>query len=141
MFGQFAYIIEAIKELPSIKPEYIRIETDDRKIEGEYIFGSISNSKSVGGVLSLNPDIVDMSDGVFEVMLIKPLNSPKAVYDCVSSLINQNYNSEYITFFNAGRATVYADPEMKWTLDGECADGGERIEIENLHRAVKIIAK
>lgn len=140
IFGHFAYIIEAIKELPSIRPEYIRIETDSHKAEGEYIFGSVSNSKSLGGVLSLNPDIVDMSDGVFEVLLIRPLNSVQAVWDCVSSLLNQNYDSEYITFFNAGSAVIYANPEMNWTLDGECANGLERIEIQNLCRAVKIIS-
>jgi len=92
-------------------------------------------------VLSLNPDMVDMSDGVFEVLLIKPLNSPKAVYDCVSSLINQNYNSEYITFFNAGRAVVYSDPKMNWALDGERANGRDRIDIKNLNKAVRVISK
>ena len=141
IFGHFAYIIEAIKELPSIRPEYIKIETGEYYIEDEYIFGSVSNSKSVGGVLSLNPDVVDMSDGVFEVLLIKPLNNPKAVMDCVYALLNHNYDSEYITFFTIGNASVYANPDMKWALDGECADGGERIDIKNLCRAVKIISK
>ncbi|MCL2815805.1 MAG: diacylglycerol kinase family lipid kinase [Oscillospiraceae bacterium] len=141
MFGHFAYIIEAVKELPSIRPEYVRIETDGYKTEGDYIFGAFSNSKSFGGILSLNPEIVDMGDGLFEVLLIKPLNTVQAVWDCVYSLLNHNYNSEYITFFTTGKGTVYADPEMKWTLDGECADGHEKIEIENLCRAAKIIAR
>jgi diacylglycerol kinase family enzyme len=141
MFGQFAYIIEAIKELPSIRPEYIRIETGSQKIEGDYIFGAVSNSKSVGGVLSLDSDIVDMSDGVFEVLLIKPLNNAKAVCDCVYSLLNQNYDSEYITFFNADKAVIYSDPNMNWALDGECANGREKINVKNLNKAVKIISK
>jgi len=141
MFGQFAYIIEAIKELPSIRPEYVRIETDARKIEGDYIFGAVSNSKSVGGVLSLDSDIVDMSDGVFEVLLIKPLNNAKAVCDCVYSLLNQNYDSEYITFFNADKAIIYSDPNMNWALDGEHASGCEKIDIKNLKKAVKVISK
>ena len=139
--GQFAYILEAMKELPNIRPEYIRIQTDDCEITGEYIFGSFSNSKSVGGMLALNPDIVDMSDGLFEVFLIKPLNNIQAVWDCVYSLLNQNYDSEYITFFRTGNAAVYSDPEMDWSLDGECAKGSERISIQNLHRAVRVIVK
>ena len=141
MLGHFAYVVEALKELPSIRPAYIRIETDTRKIEGEYIFGSISNSKSVGGVLNLNPGIVDMSDGVFEVLLIKPLTNIQAVWDCVSSLIAQNYESEHITFFTTDKAVVYSDPKMNWALDGECATGREKIDIQNLRRAVKVIAK
>jgi len=141
MLGQFAYVIEALKELPSIRPEYIKIETDTHKIEGDYIFGAVSNSKSVGGVLALNPDIVNMSDGVFEVLLIKPLNNIQAVWDCAYSLITQNYKSEHIDFFNADKAVVYSDPRMNWTLDGECATGRDKIDIQNLKRAVKIILK
>jgi len=141
MLGHFAYVVEALKELPSIRPAYIRIETDTLKIEGEYIFGSVSNSKSVGGVLPLNPDIVDMSDGVFEVLLIKPLNNPAAVCDCAYSLFTQNYNSEYITFFTTEKASVYSDPGMNWALDGECARGREKIEIQNLRHALKVISK
>ena len=141
MLGQFAYIIEAVKELPSIRPKYIKIETGPRKIEGEYIFGSVSNSKSVGGMLNLNPDIVDMSDGMFEVLLIKPLNNIKEVFDCVSSLLSQDYKSEHIDFFNADKAVVYSDPEMNWALDGEYATGRDKIDIQNLRCAVKVISK
>jgi len=143
MLGHFAYIIEGIKELPAIKPEYIKINSDENKLEGEYIFGAVSNSKSVGGVLTLDPDIVDMSDGIFEVLFIKPLNSPQAVWDCVAALINQDYENEYIDFIKIKNAVIHADPNMSWTLDGEYAnaDGREKIEIQNLRRAVRIISR
>jgi YegS/Rv2252/BmrU family lipid kinase len=143
MLGHFAYIIEAIKELPSIRPEYIKIDSDGYKTEGEYIFGAVSNSKSLGGLLSLNPGMVDMSDGIFEVILIKPLKTPKAVMDCVYSLLNQTYGSEHITFFKTGKAEIYADSKINWSLDGEFAEGSRNgiNEIENLCRAVKIIVR
>ncbi|MCL2774712.1 MAG: diacylglycerol kinase family lipid kinase [Oscillospiraceae bacterium] len=140
-FGHFAYIIEGIKELPDIRPKYIEIETDSKKIEGEYIFGAISNSTSVGGILSFSPNTVDMSDGLFEIMLIKPLNNAKAVSDCVYSLLTQNYNSEYILLFSTDKAVIYADSDMKWSLDGERENGCEMIKIQNLQRAIKIIVK
>ena len=141
MLGQFAYFIEALKELPSIRPKHIKIETDKHKIEGDYIFGAVSNSKSVAGVLPLDPNIVNMSDGVFEVLLIKPLNNIQAVWDCGYSLLTQNYESEHIDFFNADKAVVYSDPGMDWTLDGEYAAGREKIDIQNLRCAVKVIVK
>jgi YegS/Rv2252/BmrU family lipid kinase len=144
MLGHFAYILEGIKELPAIRPEYIKIESGGKIIEGEYIFGAVSNSKSVGGVVSLDPGMVDMSDGLFEVFLIKPLKNMQAVWDCAAAIINRNYHdSEHITFFTAGNARIHADPEMSWTLDGEYADanGQEKIEVENLCRAVRIIGK
>jgi len=142
MLGQFAYIIEAMKELPDIRPTYIKIETDRNQIiEGEYIFGAVSNSKTMGGILNLSPGTVDMSDGVFEVLLIKPLINAKAVCDCVYSLLTQNYESEYITFFKVKSAVIYSDPRMNWSLDGECAAGNDKIDIKNLPCAIKVISK
>ena len=146
MLGQFAYILEAIKELPAIRPEYVKIEYGQNKehmIEGEYIFGAFSNSKSMGGMLMLDSEIVDMGDGLFEALLIKPLLSVQAVWDCVYSLLNRTYceNAEYITFFKADGFTVFADPGMQWTLDGEHAGGYGMIEIKNLHRALNLIVK
>ena len=149
MLGHLAYVIEGIKELPNIRPEYIKIETAvtgalndaPNNFEGEYIFGAVMNSKSVGGILSVSPGAADMSDGLFEVMLIKPLNNPKAVLDCAYSLISQNYNSEYISFFKANKITVRPDPDLKWSLDGERENGGGSIVIENLRHAVSIIKR
>ncbi|MCL2097076.1 MAG: diacylglycerol kinase family lipid kinase [Oscillospiraceae bacterium] len=143
MLGHFAYIIEGVKELPAIRPEYIKIEIFNpdggvRIIEGEYVFGAFSNSKSVGGVLTLDPDIVDMTDGIFEVLLIKPLNGAQAVWDCVYSLINQDYNCGHIDFFSVRNAVIYADPKMNWTLDGEYFGGCEKITLENLNNAVRV---
>ena len=139
MLGHLAYLIEGIKELPNIRPEYIKIKTAEQTIEGEYIFGAAINSKSIGGVLSISSGNADMSDGLFEIMLIKPLNTPMAVWDCAYSLISRNYNPEYISFFKTDKITVQSDPDLKWSLDGEREDGGAEIIIENLHHAMQII--
>ena len=47
--GKLAYFIVGIKYLNKIKGYTIEIEAEDRKVKDEFIFGSISNSKSVGG--------------------------------------------------------------------------------------------
>ena len=151
MLGHLAYIIEGLKELPNIRPEYVKITARDDKldvphdsrqshtIEGEYIFGAVINSKSVGGgVLSISANDADMSDGLFEVMLIKPLKNPVEVWECAYSLISQNYNPNFITFFKSDSVTVHADPALIWSLDGEREDSGD-VVIENLRHAVRII--
>jgi len=153
MLGHLAYIIEGLKELPNIRPEYIKITARDGgsldtpngehikniEIEGEYIFGAVINSKSVGGgVLSISANNADMSDGLFEVMIIKPLKNPVEVWECAYSLISQNYNPDFITFFKSDSVTVHAKPALKWSLDGEREDSGD-VVIENLRHAIKII--
>ena len=47
--GKLAYFIVGLKYLNRIKGYKITIEADDKKVTDEFIFGSISNSKSVGG--------------------------------------------------------------------------------------------
>ena len=144
MLGHFAYIIEGMKELANIRAEYIKLEATNQdnekiKIEGEYIFGAALNTRSIGGVLSINTSVDGMSDGFFDVMLIKPLNKPAAIWECAYSLMSQNYNSEYITFFKADKLAVRSSPDLNWSLDGEREKGADNIIIENICCAVKII--
>ena len=44
-----------------------------------------------------------------------------------------------VTFTSARSMTVYADPQMPWTLDGEREDGHGLIRVENLHRAIRLV--
>ena len=72
--GHTAYILEGIQELSQIRKEHVRLEIDSGVIEDDFLFGAISNSTSVGGILTLDPKQVDMSDGMFELLLVR---SPK----------------------------------------------------------------
>lgn len=139
MLGHLAYILEGIQEITSIRKEHLRMELDGEIIEDDYLFGAICNSTSVGGILTLNPDIVDMGDGEFEILLIRSPKSIQELHECVLALRNKQYDCGVITFRNANHIKVVANPEMPWTLDGEKADGCSEIIIENLHRQLKLV--
>ncbi len=137
--GHMAYLLEGVKELFQIPKAHLAFETDQGSFEGDYIFGAISNSTSVGGILTLDPKIVDMQDGKFELMLVRPPKNPMELADLVSALSSQRYNSPMLTFQTVSRLHVQADPDMDWTLDGERAPGQSVLEIENLHHAIRLI--
>ncbi len=137
--GHLAYILEGVKDIPSIRPLHLRFEMPDEVIEGDYLFGAISNSTSVGGILTLNPDVVDMNDGKFELLLIKAPNTIVELNDIILALTTQNYDYPSITFASASEMTVYALPDMDWTLDGEWEAGKEKLEVSNLHSAIRLI--
>ena len=111
-------------------------------MEDDFLFGAISNSTSVGGILTLDPKKVDLSDGLFEVLLIRP---PKNLTEFSESLMTLPYmdydNCAMMTFTSAKRVRIYADPNMTWTLDGERQDGREVVETENLCRAFRLMQK
>lgn len=137
--GHLAYMLEAIQELTHIHKEHVRMEMDGEVVEGDYLFGAICNCTSVGGVLNLDPEKVDMSDGLFEVVLIREPRDIQELLECEAALRNRTYDCGMITFRKASRITVAAKPDMNWTLDGERADGSDVIFVENLCQRVRLL--
>ena len=139
--GHTAYVLGGISELSQIRNEHVRMEIDGEVVEDDFLFGAICNSTSVGGILTLPPDRVDMGDGVFEVMLIRAPRNINEIGDCILAVQNQTYNCGMITFRPAKSVKITADPFMAWTLDGEKADGYREVMVENLHHAVRIVKR
>ena len=137
--GHMAYVLEGMQELTALRPEHIRMELDGETVEDDFLFGAVCNSTSVGGILKLKPDLVDMADGKFEILLIRAPRDLQELHECVMALHNQTYNCGMITFRNAGNVHVTGNPSMTWSLDGEKADGSEEIVIENLHKRITLI--
>ena len=139
--GHTAYVLEGITELSQIHKEHVRMELDGEIVEDDFIFGAISNSTSVGGVLNLDPNQVNMSDGKLEVLLIRVPRDLVELTECIKAVQSQQYNCAVITFRSAEKIKVYADPLMPWTLDGEREEGHACVDVENIHRAVRIIQR
>ena len=139
--GHTAYILEGIQELSQIKTEHVRFEMDSRVVEDDFLFGAISNSTSVGGILTLDPKQVDMRDGKFEILLVRAPRDLAELSECIRALQTQKYNCGMITFTPAERVRIVAPPDMAWTLDGEREDGHEVVEAHNLHHAIRLMKK
>lgn len=137
--GHLAYIIEGIKELPQLKSYAVRAETAEGGVyEGEYLFGALSNSTSLGGIIKMSAEKVDPADGLFELALVK---KPKSLYELnriLLALMGGQVDEELITFVHtAGAAFACAEP-MPWSLDGEYVSGGTDVRAEVLPGALKL---
>ena len=139
--GHTAYVLEGINELSQIKNEHVRMEIDGQVIEDDFLFGAISNSTSVGGILTLSPEIVDMADGQMEVLLVRAPRNLTEITECIQAVQSQKYNCSMITFQSAKRVRIYADPQMPWTLDGEREEGHECVDAVNLHHAIRLMQR
>ena len=137
--GHLAYFLDGISELGQIRPTHARFEYDGKVVEGDYIFGAISNSTSVGGVLTLDPRDVDLQDGLFELLLIRSPRDWQEFRELLRALREQKYEASVITFDSFSRLTVCQNDPTPWSLDGERADGHPCIAVENLHHAIQII--
>ena len=137
--GHLAYVLSGITELPQIRSIPMSLELDGEKVEGTYLIGAIANSTSVGGVITLDPRLVDLRDGKFEVILVRLPKDMTELAQCIAALQNHTYDCAAITFRSVSRLTVHQNPSLVWTLDGERAEGQAEIHIENLHRAIRLI--
>ena len=139
--GHTAYVLEGITELSQIRKEHVRMELDGEIVEDDFIFGAISNSTSVGGVLNLDPNLVDMADGKLEVLLVRVPRDLVELAECIKAVQSQQYNCSVITFRSAEKIKVFSNPLMPWTLDGEREDGHIHVDVENVHLAIRLIQK
>lgn len=139
VIGHLAYILEGMKDIPNIRPYHVRVETNDGNYEGDYIFGAVSNSTSIGGVLKLDSNSVNLNDGLFEILLIKNPKSPLDLSRTIISIKKKDFNDKYIQFFKATEAKFYMDEPFPWSIDGEYEAGANEVIIQNIPSAIKIL--
>ena len=139
LLGHSAYILEGMSDLFPIKPYHLRVEANGKVYEDDYLFGAVSNSTSIAGLIKLDAKLVNLSDGAFEIMLIK---MPKLLLDVPKVLIalsNGDYSEDHITFLHASSVKIKSKSKLDWSLDGEHAESRGEITLENIHNAVNLI--
>lgn len=111
---------------------------DDEIIEGEFIFGSITNSYSLGNVLKFPPKSVKLNDGLLEVFLVKRPKNVKDVTLVLSDLITRNFKSSpYFIYKKAKKIYVNSDGKISWNCDGELMGRFQNIFVEVQEGAVE----
>ena len=91
-------------------------------------------------MLTLDPNQVDMSDGLLDVLLVRSPKNLTELGECIQAVQSQNYgNCAMITFLSARKMEIYTNPDMVWTLDGEREDGHEHILITNNHLSYRLV--
>ena len=137
ILGHLAYVLEGAKRLLDIKAYHMKVTTENGVIEDNFIYGMVTNSRSVGGFKNLTKD-VDMNDGLFEVTLIVQPKNPLEMQEIVRNLLNMEDNSDLIYSFKARKLTVEAEEEVAWTLDGEYGGTHTKVVIENICKGMDI---
>lgn len=141
IFGRFAYIFEAMKCMHKIKPYHMKVESEGRIIEDDFIFGSVTNSTSVAGLFKFDKDLVDFNDGLYEILLVKRPKRFRTVIGIVLSMLNTTYKHDHITLFQASKVKLTSDEGLEWAIDGEHRSASNVVEITNNHNAIQLIRR
>ncbi len=138
--GKLAYFLDGVGRLPNLTHRWTRVEYDGKTLEDDFIFGAVTNSRSVAGLIHLKDKGVSLSDGLFEVLLIRTPESVIQTGTIVADILANKFDSEYVALFKTDQVRfTFRDP-VPWTLDGE--DGGvhQQVECRNIPKAVQIVA-
>ena len=141
MLGHLAYVLEGAIRLPQTKSYHMKFTANGETIEGDFMFGMVTNSRSVGGVTNITGKNVELDDGVFEVMLIKTPKNPLELNLILSSLVLEKINTDLIYCFKTDQIDFMSTEEVPWTLDGEFGGRKTAVTIKNEHKAIEIKVK
>lgn len=141
LLGHAAYILEGAKSLRDITAYQMRVEYEEHVLEGDFIYGMVSNSVSVGGFKQIAGKNVLLDDGVFEVTLIRHPKNPLELNEIITSLLTRVDNSDLIYSFKTDSIRFYTEMEVPWTLDGEFGGVHTQVEIKNRRQAIEIMVK
>lgn len=140
VLGHAAYILEGVRSLHEIPAYLMQVECNNTYVQGEFIYGMISNSTSVGGFKGMTGKDVLLDDGRFEVTLIKKPKNPKELNEIIASLVNLVDDTDMVYSFKTDEVKFIAKKNVSWTLDGEFGGDHTEVVIRNCCKAVEIIA-
>ena len=137
--GHLAYILQGMSQLPKITAYHTIVECDEGIIEDDIIFGAVSNTKSVGGIVKLKKLGIELNDGLFEVTLVRNPANVIEMNKILSNVLAQNFNGNQVMMFQSKHVKFTFDRPVKWTRDGEAGGAHEQVELDNLHSAIRIL--
>lgn len=138
VLGHMAYVLEGMRRISSIKAYKLKVESRELLAEGEFLFGMITNSTSVGGFKRITGKYVQLDDGEFEVTLIKKPSNPVELNQIMVALINRNINTDCMYCFKTNELRIICEEEIAWTLDGEFGGKHREVNIKNQKQALHI---
>ena len=139
--GHAAYVIEAGKSVFNIKSYRLKAWFDDELVEGEFIYGHITNSLSIGGFKNVGVKNMSFCDGKFESILVRKPNNPADLNKIVGGLLTDKMKDEYIVFKESSRVVIKSEEEIPWTLDGEYGGSFKTTRIINIQKALSIMVR
>ena len=139
VLGHLAYVLEGTKRIFNIPSYHIKVTYNEEVLEDEFVFGMVTNSRSVGGFKGILGKDVVFDDGEFEVTLIKTPKNPIELNEIIASLVIKQIDSKHMYSFRTGHIRFESVEEIPWTLDGEFGGEHDDVVIRNKKQGLRIM--
>ena len=139
VLGELAYVLQGLAQLPKIEKHHAVVEYDSGTFEGDLVYGSVSNSTSVAGIVKLRDEMVSLGDGMSELVLVKDPGSVEGFGEIVSSVLSRRFDSDRLLILHTKKATFRFDQPVAWTRDGEAGGEFRELTLRNYKAPIKLI--
>lgn len=137
--GHLAYVLQGMAALPKLESYNTRVEYDGGVVEAPLVYGSMSNSTSVAGIVKLREEMVCLGDGMSELVLVKDPGSIEGFSEIVTSVLSQRYDSNKLIILHTTRAKFTFEKPVAWTRDGEAGGKYAEVELKNYAAPIELI--
>ena len=137
--GHLAYLLEGVNRLAKLPHYQTRVELDGQALEGNFIFGGVTNSTSVAGLVKLDQNLVSLDDGLFEVSLVRFPENLADMNKLMSEVAARKYDGELFSIRRSQRVRFIFAESVPFTRDGEPGGSYEDLLIENRRAALTLL--
>ena len=137
--GHLAYVLQGAAQLGKIEKIPTKVEYDDGVYEGDLVYGSMSNSTSVAGIVHLREEMVSLGDGMSELVLVRDPGTIDAYGELAASVLSRRFDSDKLLILHTRRARFHFEKPIAWTRDGEAGGEHKEIELFNYHAPLQFI--
>ena len=137
--GHLAYLLEGVNRLAKLPHYQTRVELDGQALEGNFIFGGVTNSTSVAGLVKLDQNLVSLDDGLFEVSLVRFPENLADMNKLMAEVAARKYDGEMFSIRRSQSVRFIFAESVPFTRDGE--PGGSYVDllIENRRAALTLL--
>ncbi len=137
--GHLAYVLQGMATLPRIEAVRASVEYDGGMAEGRFLYGSMSNSTSVAGILRLKEDMVSLGDGRSELVLVREPQTIDGFGAILTSALTQSFDCPDLLILHTTKARFRFEKPVPWTRDGEEGGAYTELTLRNYHAPVELI--
>lgn len=141
ILGHLAYVLEGTKRIFNVPSYRIKVTHDGKTFEDEFMFGMVTNSRSVGGFKGIIGSEVVFDDGEFEVTLIKTPKNPMELNELLGAIVMKQINPQRMYSFKSGEVRFESEKEIPWTLDGEFGGTHREVVVKDKKQAISIMVR
>lgn len=137
--GHVAYLLEGSKRLLNIPAIHATVHAGKDTFDGDFMYGMVTNAKSIGGIRNITGSEVEMDDGLFEVCLVQVPKNPLELNEIITGLVLHEERPNLLHFYQTDAIDFLFDEATAWTLDGEYGGTVSEVHIAARRHAVKLI--